>query len=171
MKNKPYIKTQVSYMKSVAAIKKMLQQHGIHTIENRDGFDPVDQKYKTMMGFALLDKIDGNYHETPIAYVIPLDTEPEDGKKYDQEMNSIYRVLFYHIKALFTSIEYGLVDIKEAFMSNMMVRGPDGQLGTLYKRWLPIYTKALANGTLDSDNLLPDLSPAPEKKNDVINLD
>ncbi len=173
MKNKPYFRTKVNYMKSVADIKKMLQHHNIHTIEHRDGFDPVDNTYKTMMGFALLDKIDDKFHETPIAYVITLDHKPDDRKKYDQEMNSIYRVLFHHIKALFVGIEYGLVDLKEAFMPNMMVKGYDGQLVTLYRRWLPSYTfrKALLKGDLSTENLLPELGPVPEDKTEVINIE
>ena len=159
------MKTTVNYMKSIISIKKLLHSRGIHTIENKDGYDPIDQTYKTMLGFAFLDEINGEFRETPIAFILPLEHKPDDGKKYDQELDSIYRVLFYHIKALFVSIDYGLVDQKQAFMSNIMVRGPNGQMSTIYQRWLPNYLKALEAGSFNSENLLPELDDTKPEEN------
>ena len=167
---KNYIRTQVNYMKSLRDIKKLLRTRGVHTMENKDGYDPIDQTYKTMFGFAFLDKINGEFRETPIAFILPLDHTPDDGKKFDQELNSIYRVLFFHIKALFVSIDYGLVDQTQAFMSNIMVRGPNGQMSTIYDRWLPSYIKALEAGSLNSKNLLPELDDTKKSKDGVIEL-
>ena len=156
-KNKSYSKTTVDPMKSISAIKQLLNQRGIFTIQNRDGYDPIDDKYKTMIGFSIVDKIDEKFHETPVGFIMTLDHKPKEGKKYHQELRSIYRVLFNHIKQIFVSIDYGLLDLKEAFMPNIMTRGPDGQITTMYKAWLPSYMKALVDGSFNDVSMLPSL--------------
>ena len=167
-KNKAYSKTVVDPLKSIADIKRMLHERGIYTVIHKEGYDPIARKYKTMLGFSLPEKIGDrveDYRETPVGFVITLDHTPTEGKIYIQEVRSIYRVLLNHIKQIFVSIDYGLLDVKEAFMSNIMTRGPDGQLTTLYQSFLPNLNKAITDGSFNDVPLLPDL-PAPIPKAD-----
>lgn len=134
MKNYAYKNTSVNWAKSQTDIVKMLNSRGIY--ENR--FTNVADRFA--LEFRVVEE--GVAKPLAIRMVVPIQYKGEDDRKRQQELNTLHRVLFYHLKAKFTAIDSGLTEFMEEFMPHLVVNGGKTMAETI----LPQYQQALESG-------------------------
>lgn len=140
-----YKGTSVNWSKSQTAIVKMLTQKGIYQTR----FTNLEDKFAVEFLAAL------NENEKPVGVriLVPIKTT-ENEKKREQELNRLHRVLFYHLKAKFVSIESGLTEFMEEFMPHLIVMDKQGNSTTMGTILIPQYKKNLESGEQKDFKLL-----------------
>lgn len=140
-----YKGTSVNWSKSQTAIVKMLTQKGIYQTR----FTNLEDKFAVEFLAAL------NENEKPVGVriLVPIKTTEND-KKREQELNRLHRVLFYHLKAKFVSIESGLTEFMEEFMPHLIVMDKQGNSTTMGTILIPQYKKNLESGEQKDFKLL-----------------
>lgn len=142
---KAYKKTSVNWSRSQSAIIKLLNSKGI--FESR--FTNLEEK------FALEFKAIDPETSKPIAIriVVPLEkTTSEDARQ--RELNSLHRVLFFHLKAKFIAIDSGLTEFMEEFMHNLVIMDKNGNSTTMGQVLLPQYKQGIESGEQKDFKLL-----------------
>ena len=146
MKNFAYKKTSVNWSKSQTAITKLLNQRG--TYENQF----TNLKDRFVLQFRVIE----NEIKKPLAVriVVPIQHDSEDYKMREKELNTLHRVLFYHLKAKFTAIDSGLTELMEEFMPHLVITDKSGKTGTLGQAILPQYEESIESGKQGDIKLL-----------------
>ena len=141
-----YKHTQVSWAKSQTSIVKLLNAHKIYQTR----FTNLEDK------FAI--EFMANVPESPkpvgVRILVPIKYKGNDEKKRTQELNSLHRVLFHHLKAKFIAIESGLTEFMEEFMPHLIVMDKKGNSTTMGQVLLPQYKSSLDNGQQKEFKLL-----------------
>ena len=144
-----YESTEVPVARSQEAIRKLIYAHkgtGVMLMSHppREGFE------------AMLTIADLPYHIRIMATskVRTKDkhgwTLSESGKEKarEQEERRVWRVLYWHLKAVFEAADSGVIDIRDVIMPYVVMR--DGR--TLSEHVIPRMTELM---TIDSSRLLP----------------
>lgn len=140
-----YKNTQVNSTKSQGQITKLLQQHGI--LESR--FTNMPDRF--ILEFRVVE----NDIVKPIAIRIVVSFQTYDSfVKQEKDINRLYRVLFYHLKAKFIAIDSGLTEFMEEFMPHLVVTDKQGNTATMAQTLLPQYKTALGSGEQKEFKLL-----------------
>lgn len=140
-----YKGTIVNWSKSQTAIVKMLTQKGIYQTR----FTNLQDKF----AFEFLAALNENEKPVGVRILVPIKTT-ENEKKREQELNRLHRVLFYHLKAKFVSIESGLTEFMEEFMPHLIVMDKQGNSTTMGTILIPQYKKNLESGEQKDFKLL-----------------
>lgn len=140
-----YKGTIVNWSKSQTAIVKMLTQKGIYQTR----FTNLQDKF----AFEFLATLNENEKPVGVRILVPIKTT-ENEKKREQELNRLHRVLFYHLKAKFVSIESGLTEFMEEFMPHLIVMDKQGNSTTMGTILIPQYKKNLESGEQKDFKLL-----------------
>src|SRR3990167_2153139 len=144
---KAYKHTSVNWAKSQTAIVKLLTARNIY--ESR--FTNLEDR------FALEFRVVENGIPTPVAVRIMVPFKKEENEERRQkQLNSLHRVLFYHLKAKFVAIESGLTEFMEEFMPHLVIMDKKGNITTLGQAMLPQYKQALESGEQKEFKLLGD---------------
>lgn len=140
-----YKGTSVNWSKSQTAIVKMLTQKGIYQTR----FTNLEDKFAV----EFLATLNENEKPVGVRILVPIKTT-ENEKKREQELNRLHRVLFYHLKAKFVSIESGLTEFMEEFMPHLIVMDKQGNSTTMGTILIPQYKKNLESGEQKDFKLL-----------------
>jgi len=134
----PYFGTVVSISKTQEQIKKLLRKYGLQAIKFVEGYNY--EKYIAVIEFLLVQEDD-----VPLQFRFNVSL-PEN-RKYQRQ---VFRSLFYYLKARFTAIDFGINTVEKEFMSELVMKLPDGTTGTMKE----IYGNKILE-LRNSDNLLP----------------
>lgn len=74
--------------------------------------------------------------------------------KRQKALNSLYRVLFYHLKAKFVAIDNGVTEFMEEFMAHLIVTNAQGKSSTMGQALLPQYKDSIESGKNQEIKLL-----------------
>lgn len=145
--NKAYKNTPVNWSRTQTHITKLLNNRGIFEHQ----FTNLQDR------FILQFRVVENGISKPIAVriVVPFQTEAQSRER-EKEMNSLHRVLFYHLKAKFIAIESGLTEFMEEFMAHLIVTDKSGKSSTMGAMMLPQYKESLESGKQNEFKLLGD---------------
>lgn len=149
-----YKGTSVNWAKSQTQITKLLNGLGIYETRFTSLQDKFVLEFRVAENKKVLFKI-GVSKGVAIRIVVPVGNF-SDEKKRDRELNSLHRVLFYHIKAKFVAIESGLTEFMEEFMPHLVIMDKQGNSSTLGQTLLPQYKKTIESGEQKGFNLLGD---------------
>jgi len=132
-KLKAFSNTSVSLFKTQDDLEKLLSRHGIkksrwsHFAEGEDEPGTVRFEFEwlrdasSVLGFRL--EVSYQYEAGP------------RGGNQGTTREQAGRALFWHIKNLFDAVDYGIVDLEQAFMPHLLTDGDDGP--TLYEQLAP----------------------------------
>lgn len=110
-KSKAYKETKVDYSKTQAQINKILNDNGIHEIQQTQVKGA--EGYKGELIFIKELQIETKKMKVGVKISIP--------DVNDKNRNQLYRALFYYIKAKFESLTFGFVEeYNEAFVKEFM---------------------------------------------------
>lgn len=140
---KSYKKTKVAWAKTQTKIVKLLNQEKIY--ETR--FTNLQDK------FVLEFRVTSTEKPIAVRIVVPLVFQSTENKK-EQELNQMNRVLFHHLKAKFTAIEFGLTEFMEEFMPHLVIMDKSGNSTTMGQALLPQYKTAIESGEQKEFKLL-----------------
>lgn len=152
-KNLSYKGTKVNWAKSQTAIVKLLNERGIYQTR----FTNLEDKFAVEF-MTILEEM-----EKPVGVriLVPVHHKDKDEKCREQELNTLHRILFYHLKAKFVAIDNGLTEFMEEFMPHLIIMDKKGNSTTLGQTLLPQYKDSLDKGQQEEFKLLPE-----PKKND-----
>ena len=155
---KAYQQTEVPVSRSKEAIEKLLRDHGVGAIRTT-----------SLPAGAIVEFLRSD-HGRQIPYRIDVTPKPrwdvrDDIAEYNRAERQVWRVLYHHLKALFTAIDFGLMEFHDAFLANLVLADTRGNRGTVGE----ILGARLANGpaVIESDpfhGLMPALPPAPDRE-------
>ncbi len=145
LKRLPYEGTVIDADKTQAEISTLLDKYGA-----------IGVQWTTLRGnrkleFIIEVEVKGIQRELAIIYEPPPIEVKRKGVR-SVDWNLSMRLLYWHLKSKLEAISYGLVSAEREFSSNIKMRLPGGQTGTVGD----ILESAIANEKLD--NLLPDES-------------
>ena len=149
-----YKSTKVNWAKSQTAIIKLLNQKRIYQTR----FTNLEDKF----AIEFLAQIDSSERPVGVRILVPLSYKGENEKQREQELNTLHRVLFYHLKAKFVAIESGLTEFMEEFMPHLIVMDKNGNSTTMGRTILPQYKDSLESGQQKEFKLLSE--PKKEDK-------
>ncbi|MFA5112662.1 MAG: hypothetical protein WC529_00015 [Candidatus Margulisiibacteriota bacterium] len=151
---KAYKTTTVNWAKSQTAIVKMLNQRGIYQTR----FTNAENRFAIEFLAKLPDqeKPVGVRILVPIIVNFPKTRSGNIEKKYEQELNRLHRILFYHLKAKFVAIDNGLTEFMEEFMPHLIISDGRGNSSTLGQVLLPQYKEQIESGKQKEFLLLPE---------------
>lgn len=144
----PYSDTGVHWSRSQPQIIKLLNDRGIYSTR----FTNLSDKF----AMEFVTPVPGQTKPVGVRIVIPLRYKGDDDKKRQQELNRLHRVLFYHLKAKFVSIDSGLTEFMEEFMPHLIITDKNGNSTTMGEVLLPQYRDNLENGGGKDFKLLGD---------------
>lgn len=151
---KAYKGTSVNWAKSQTQIVKLLNSLGIFESRFTNLEDKFVLEFRVVESKKFILKI-GVAKGITVRIVVPF-INHSDQKKREKELNSLHRVLLYHIKAKFIAIEYGLTEFMEEFMPHLVILDGYGNSTTLGQTLLPQYKKSLESGKQKEFKLLGD---------------
>ncbi|MFA5652451.1 MAG: hypothetical protein WC933_03750 [Candidatus Paceibacterota bacterium] len=151
---KAYKGTSVNWAKSQTQITKLLNSLGIYESRFTNLQDKFALEFRVSENKKMLFNI-GTSKGISVRIVVPFENFTDE-KKREKELNSLHRVLFYHIKAKFVAIESGLTEFMEEFMPHLVILDKQGNSSTLGQQLLPQYKKAIDSGEQKGLNLLGD---------------
>ena len=135
-----YRGTTVDYTKTQKTINLMLRKHDIHNVTHPMGYNDNTLSYVCATQFMYaVETEQGGINKVPVIIMIEMQTKPTDGRAYDLEANQLYRAIHWYIKVRLEGIDFGF-DVLEQFLPNIRVRGPDGQIQSMYDLLLPKFT-------------------------------
>ena len=135
---KSYSNTQVALSKTQESLDKLLAAHGIQA--NRwTHFAEVGAKPGSVVFEFEWRKTP---EKLPLGFKIAVDYKGEGGPQGGQKgttREQAGRALYWHVKNLFDAVDFGIVDLEQAFMPYLLL--PDGD--TAYERWAPRFEELL----------------------------
>ena len=135
-----YKQTSVAPEKSQAAIKKLLMAHGSVNISFASSSEPIRQE-----GFRVTVILDNKPYGMKI--VVPVQ-EMVNVKTQDQAVRRVWRVLYYHMKAIFEAADSGVIDIRELLLPFLVTK--DGRtVGQIIVQDMPKAIEAPRKAFLD----------------------
>lgn len=145
-----YKNTDVHWTKSQHAILKMLNERGIYQTR----FTNMEDKF----AIEFMVQLNEQSNEKPVGVriLVPITYKGEDLKRREQSLNTLHRILFYHLKAKFIAIENNLTEFMEEFMPHLVIMDSKGNSTTLGQSILPQYKKNLEEGKGQDFKLLPE---------------
>ena len=145
MKNQSYKQTSVNWAKSQTAIVKLLTARSI-----------FQTRFTNLQDKFVLEFLAPQEEGKPIGVriILPFLYQWSDENKKQQELNRMHRVLFYHLKAKFVSIDSGLTEFMEEFMPHLIVMDKSGNSTTMGQIMLPQYKNSLESGKQNEFKLL-----------------
>lgn len=154
-KSTAYKNTKVHYIKTQTQINMLLNKNGIYQHQHTKMENSCDLKFIKDL------EMSGKKVKVGIKITLP-DVE-------EQNMNQLYRALFYYLKAKFESLTFGFVEeYNEAFVKEFMpylIMDKDGR--TVSDMILPQLNNALGY-TLDKEQLYLSQADIPkEEKEDI----
>lgn len=145
---KAYSSTSVHWSRSQPQIVKMLNDRNIYSTR----FTNMEDKF----AMEFISPVPGQDKPVGVRIIIPLSKKKTDDKNREQELNRLHRVLFYHLKAKFVSIDSGLTEFMEEFMPHLVIMDKSGNSTTMGAVLLPQYKKNLDSGEQKEFKLLGD---------------
>ena len=145
MKNQSYKQTSVNWAKSQTAIVKLLTARSIFQTR----FTNLQDKF--VLEFLAPQEVG---KPIGVRIIVPFLYQGSDENKKQQELNRMHRVLFYHLKAKFVSIDSGLTEFMEEFMPHLIVMDKSGNSTTMGQIMLPQYKNSLESGKQNEFKLL-----------------
>jgi len=138
-----YSSTSVPIAKSQEGIRKMIYAHkgrGLMLISHapREGFEALMQINNVEYRVRIMATCKIETHRGP-GYTRKSSGQIE--KQTEQEERRVWRVLYWHLKALFESSDSGVIDIRDVIMPYVVM--PNGE--TLSERIMPQLEKVLAD--------------------------
>ncbi len=143
-----YKKTSVNWARTQTQIVNMLNARGIYQTR----FTNMEDKF----AIEFMSQVQGQIKPIGVRILVPLRYKGESEDKRQKELNSLHRVLFYHLKAKFVAIESGLTEFMEEFMSHLIIMDKRGNSTTMGQTLLPQYKESLENGEQKDFKLLGD---------------
>ena len=129
-RNPPYMDTSVPYERTKAEIEILLRSYGVKGIRwtSLEGQDDV-------LEFIIEAEVQGVKKQLGIAVKPPHITIkkrlPGRGIVNVENVNQEYRLLFHWIKSKIEAVVWGLSTIEKEFLSEVMLRLPDGRSSTV----------------------------------------
>jgi len=149
---KAYKGTSVNWAKSQTQIIKLLNSRGIFESRFTNLADKFALEFRVSQDKKILFDI-GVSKGITVRIVVPFQNFTDE-KKRERELNSLHRVLLYHIKAKFVAIESGLTEFMEEFMPHLVIMDQSGNSSTLGQTLLPQYKKGIESRKQDEFKLL-----------------
>jgi hypothetical protein len=156
----PYADTTVPPEKSREQITKLLRDYGAEAVSWTESFT----SNVTELRFVLKtpDNRMVQVRIVPPSFSVDRRTwVPEKGHYETKPLPNwaqSYRLLYYFLKAKLESIAFGLRDIEEEFLSDILVRGPGGEATTIGE---------IVRPQLESGKLIPMLPAAKQQPTDA----
>jgi hypothetical protein len=130
----PYIDTQVPASRSRGDIDVLLKKIGAIAIQWTDSTASIREEECPTLQFAVSRILDGAEQRFIVRLKAPL-LRVEKGRGYSKvsvpNLNASMRLLFWYVKTKTEAMEYGLEDVVEAFMPNILISLPDGSTSTM----------------------------------------
>ncbi len=165
----PYKDSELDPDHSIADINKLLRKYGID-----------DYQWTTLWGEGVIElKVmiettgpDGKPRKIGIKVTPPIfkskrrTWDAKKGRYVTQELpnySQAMRLLFHWLKIKIEAVAFGLKEVEEEFMSDLIVRGPDGRESTIGKVFKPQITNGVAT--------LPSLPSRSEPEDHVVDAE
>jgi hypothetical protein len=145
-----YESTDVSVSKSQAGIRKMIYSHkgtGLNLVSQppREGFEAMVEIEKLSYHVRIMATCKDVTRDRN-GYIRPVSAY---ANAKEQEERRVWRVLYWHLKAMFEAADSGVIDIRDVIMPYVVMR--DGK--TLSDHVRPVMAEMM---TMDVSRLLPD---------------
>jgi hypothetical protein len=141
----PYKGTQVPIERSQGAIRKIFDTYGIyaHQFSEAPGEQLIEIRWSRKLN------IDENGQKRDVLQPCKMRVSYK-GRTSQQ----VWRAIFYHLKAKFEVVRFGIISYEEEFLPYFEIRLPNGQVGTIAEAMVP----ALQDGRR------PDMLALPEAR-------
>ena len=133
---KSYGNTKVNWGKSQAQISKLLVEQGIQDVR----FTFLQSQHQLFCEFNYPTQIENKDVSVGIRIIWNVFSDTE------QEKNRCHRALYHYLKAKFSALNEGAVEVIKEFMPHIVVFDKQGLSKTLYEIILPQYQKGLLTG-------------------------
>lgn len=140
-----YKSTGVHWSKTQAQIYKLLGELGVYEIR----FTNLKDKFALEFLISL-----GEEKPRAVRIIVPVIHSTDDENRREKELNSIHRILFYHLKAKFVAVCAGLTEFEQEFMAHLVIQDNKGNSTTIGEMLLPQYKKAIESGEQKEFKLL-----------------
>lgn len=120
----PYRGTKVPVSKSQEAIRRLLIENGAQGYQFTEAIAEQIVELKWARGVIL----NGEKVVQPLRIRVSYK---------NRRIESVYRAIFYHLKAKFEVIRFGIMSFEEEFLPYFEARLPDGRTGTIAELMLP----------------------------------
>lgn len=150
----PYANTESDPEKTIADINRLLKKYGINDYQWTTLWDQRIIELKFVIEVLAAD---GKSKKVAIKVSPPIFAakrktwDIKKGHYVAQELpnySQAMRLLFYWLKTKIESVAFGLREVQEEFLSDVIVRGPDGRETTVGKMIRPQLTQG-SNGVAD----------------------
>lgn len=165
----PYRDTNLDPEKTIADINKLLRKYGINDYQWTTLWDQGIIELKVMIETAApggkLRKI-GIKVNPPIFKAKRRTWDAKRGHYVAQELpnySQAMRLLYHWLKIKIEAVAFGLKEVEEEFMSDLIVRMPDGRESTVGKAFKPQITNGVAT--------LPQLGATEDHDDDVVDVE
>jgi hypothetical protein len=165
----PYASTTSDPDKTIADINRLLRKYGINDYQWTTLWDQAVVELRVMIEST---GSDGKLRKIGIKVTPPIFKakrriwDAKKGHYVSQELpnySQAMRLLFHWLKIKIESVAFGLKEVEEEFMSDLIVRSPDGRESTLGKA----FKLQIANGV----TALPFLPSKDESEDHVIDAE
>lgn len=150
-----YDQTEVPVSRSQEAIRKLIYGHkgtGLMLVSHppREGFEAMVTIAEVSYHIRVMATTRTTFKDS-YGYTIKDTTSTAYQKKREQEERRVWRVLFWHLKAMFEAADSGVIDIRDVIMPYVVTR--DGR--TLSEYIIPRITEII---TTSPDRMLKEAS-------------
>jgi hypothetical protein len=130
----PYADTEVPASRSRGDIDVLLKKIGAIAIQWTDTTASIRGEECPTLQFAVSRTLDGAEQRFIVRLKAPMLKVPRGrgfNKSYLPNLNASMRLLYWYVKTKAEAMEYGLEDVVEAFMPNILISLPDGSTSTM----------------------------------------
>lgn len=165
----PYGDTTSDPDKTISDINKLLRKYGINNYQWTTLWEQGIVELKVMIEST---GADGKLRKIGIKVTPPIfkakrrTWDTKKGRNVVQELPNYaqaMRLLYHWLKIKVEAVAFGLKEVEEEFMSDLIVRGPDGHESTVGKLFKPQFTDGVAT--------LPSLPSRSESEDHVVDAD
>lgn len=165
----PYASTTSDPDKTIADINRLLRRYGINDYQWTTLWDQAIIELKVMIETA---GPDGKLRKVGIKVNPPIfkakrrTWDVKKGHNVAQELPNYaqaMRLLYHWLKIKVEAVAFGLKEVEEEFMSDLIIRLPDGRESTVGKAFKPQFTNGVAT--------LPSLASRSEPEDHVVDAE